>query len=336
MDSLTHIAIGAVIGEACAGKAIGKRAMLIGAVLQSIPDIDFVAAFFLSPTANLIAHRGLTHSLLFGVIVTFTIGYFFGRWKRFQSLSFKQWLTFAGIEIFIHLLLDACNAYGVGWFEPFSQDRIAFNLIFVADPFYSVWLGIAFIMLWVLPSGHQFRPRWVEFGLLISSCYLCLNIINKNVVSTELKKTLASKKVDHNRFFTTPTAFNNLLWYCVVESDSGYHIGYRSVFDESESIKLTYFPRKRELLSGIEEDDELGNLLQFSQGYYTVEKTTDALVFNDLRFGLVAGWEGNKNEFTFHYFLQRPGKNILVVQRGRFAEWNFRTMKSMAQRINGE
>jgi inner membrane protein len=336
MDSLTHIAIGAVIGEAFAGKTIGKRAMLVGAVFQSIPDIDFVAAFFLSPTANLIAHRGFTHSLLFGAIMTFAIAFAFARWKHFKSVPFRQWVFFSGLEILVHLLLDACNAYGVGWFEPFSQDRIAFNLIFVADPFYSVGLGIAFISLWALPSGHTFRARWVEFGLLISSCYLCLNIINKNIVGTALEKTLASKQIDHTRYFTAPTAFNNLLWYCVVESDLGYHIGYRSVFDESESIKLTFFPRNRELLSSIEEDEELGNLLQFSKGYYTVEKTNDALVFNDLRFGLVAGWEGDKNEFAFHYFLQQPGKNMLVVQRGRFAEWNISTMKSMAHRISSE
>jgi len=245
-------------------------------------------------------------------------------------------MIFIGTEIFIHLVLDACNAYGVGWFEPFNHDRIAFNIIFVADPFYSVWLGVACIFLWALPQGHRHRMRWVELSLLVSSCYLGLSAINKIVVTRNLTKTLATENIEYKRYFTTPTAFNNLLWYCVVESDSGYHIGYRSIFDDRESISLTYFPRKRWLLNGVEEDQELSDLLRFSKGYYTVERASDALVFNDLRFGLVAGWEKEKSEFAFHYFLQRPGKNLLVVQRGRFAEWNLHTLRSMAQRIRGE
>jgi inner membrane protein len=336
MDSLTHIAIGAIIGEACAGKSLGKKAMFAGALFQSIPDVDFIASFVLSPTDNLLAHRGITHSLLFGLIVTLAISLILVRWKKFPGLSLSKWTVFIGLEIFVHLFLDACNAYGVGWFEPFTHDRIAFNLIFVADPFYSVWLGIAFIILTALPVTHRHRMRWIKFSLLISSCYLCLNLINKITVNNDLKKTLATKNIDANRSFTTPTAFNNLLWYCVVESDSGYHIGYRSIFDKSETIRLTYFPRNRELLNGVEEDEELSNLLRFSKGYYTVEKASDSLVFNDLRFGIVAGWEKSKTEFAFHYYLQRPTKNMLVVQRGRFAEWNFRTMKSMVRRIQGE
>src|SRR5688572_17946684 len=54
MDSLTHIAIGAIIGKACAGKSLGKKSMLLGAAFQSIPDIDFIGSFFLSPTENLL------------------------------------------------------------------------------------------------------------------------------------------------------------------------------------------------------------------------------------------------------------------------------------------
>ncbi len=336
MDSLTHIAIGAIIGDALAGKTLGKKAMLVGAICQIIPDIDFIASFFLSPTENLLAHRGFTHSLLFGFIITIIISFTASKWKKLQDLNFKKWMLFIGTEIFVHLLLDACNIYGVGWFEPFSQYRVSFNFIFVADPLYSLWLGISVVALWWLPNKQQHRARWTKFGLIISSCYLCFCLVNKVFINQKLEKTLQLQHIEHTRYFTTPTAFNNLLWYCVAESDSGYYIGYRSVFDTSEQIKITYFPQQKELLNAIDEDEELGNLLQFSKGYYTVEKGNDALIFNDLRFGRVAGWEKSETEFAFHYYLQYPRKNILVVQRGRFAEWNLRTMKSMANRISGE
>lgn len=333
MDSITHIAIGAIIGEACAGKSLGKKAMLIGAALQSIPDIDFVASFFLAPTANLLTHRGFTHSLLFGFLVTIGLSLLLSKKKL---LSFNSLLIFIGIEISIHLLLDACNSYGVGWFEPFSHYRVSFNFIFVADPFYSMWLGIAAIALLILPNEHKHRMMWVKFSLIASTLYLCIGIANKIIVNKSFQKTLNNQNISSIRSFTTPTAFNNLLWYCVAETDSGYHIGYRSVFDESEQIELAYFPRQRALLNGLEDEEELADLLRFSKGFYTVEKEKDILVFNDLRFGRVAGWEKPNTEFAFHYYLQQPGKNMLVVQRGRFAEWNVKTLHSLIRRIKEE
>ncbi|HLP38350.1 metal-dependent hydrolase, partial [Lacibacter sp.] len=67
MDSITHIALGACIGEAFFEKGFGKKAMLWGALAQSIPDIDFVASFWMGTADDLLAHRGFTHSLLFAV-----------------------------------------------------------------------------------------------------------------------------------------------------------------------------------------------------------------------------------------------------------------------------
>ena len=60
MDSLTHIVLGACIGEAVAGKKLGKKAMLLGAIAQSVPDIDFVTTFWLSDSKDIVAHRGIT------------------------------------------------------------------------------------------------------------------------------------------------------------------------------------------------------------------------------------------------------------------------------------
>ena len=44
MVSITHIALGACMGEAFSGKQLGKKATLWGAIAQSIPDIDFIEA----------------------------------------------------------------------------------------------------------------------------------------------------------------------------------------------------------------------------------------------------------------------------------------------------
>src|SRR5258706_9308702 len=128
MDSLTHIALGAIMGEAYAGKELGKRAMVIGALAQSLPDIDFLMSFWLSPVDNLLAHRGFAHSILFATVVSVLLGIVATRWGR-HSITTKKWIVFFALEISVHLVLDAFNNYGVGWFEPFNHTRISFDVI---------------------------------------------------------------------------------------------------------------------------------------------------------------------------------------------------------------
>ncbi len=336
MDSFTHIAIGALIGDTLAGKAIGKRALLIGAACQSLPDIDFITSFFLSPTENLLAHRGLTHSFLFGIFITIVISWLANRWQRSPDFGMRKWMLFVGIEVFVHLLLDSLNAYGVGWFEPFSNTRFSFNVVFVADPLYSIWLGIACLGLLMVYRNYDNRARFALFGLVLSSLYLCVCLFNKTVINRRIESTLKNKGLEYKRYFATPTAFNNMLWYCVVEMDSSFYIGYSSIWDTLSEIKFNHFEQQRYLLKGMEDDEEVENLIQFSNGYYTVEHLEDdALLFNDLRFGRIAGWKNQPTEFSFHYYLKNPGRNVLVIQRGRYAEWNMPTMKSLLVRIKG-
>jgi len=82
MDSITHIALGACIGELFVGGKVGRKAMLWGAVAQSFPDIDFIAGFWMDTTDELLAHRGFTHSLLFAALLTPILALLAERWNR--------------------------------------------------------------------------------------------------------------------------------------------------------------------------------------------------------------------------------------------------------------
>lgn len=71
MDSLTHIVLGACIGEVMLDKNAGRKAMLWGALAQSVPDIDFIAGMWMPVSTELLAHRGITHSFLFAIFIAF-------------------------------------------------------------------------------------------------------------------------------------------------------------------------------------------------------------------------------------------------------------------------
>jgi inner membrane protein len=75
MDTITHIVLGAALGEVLAGEKLGKKALLIGAIAGNLPDIDFVASFWLDSARDVWFHRGITHSLLFVVVISLLLAW---------------------------------------------------------------------------------------------------------------------------------------------------------------------------------------------------------------------------------------------------------------------
>jgi inner membrane protein len=122
----------------------------------------------------------------------------------------------------------------------------------------------------------------------------------------------------------------------VAGNDKGYYIGYRSLFDKEMNMDFQYFERNDSLLKPVIDHADLQDLIRFSQEFYTVEYHKDSLVFNDLRFGQMIGWQNPRGKFVFHYYLQHPNDNKLVIQRGRFDGWNMKTAKALVNRVKGE
>lgn len=332
MDSLTHIVLGAAIGEIMAGRKLGKKALLIGAIANSLPDIDFVASFWMSTARDVWAHRGLTHSFLFVLVMTPLLTWLVTRILPRTTMTRKDWWLFFSVQLFTHIFIDAFNAYGTGWFEPFSHYRVAFHVLFVADPFFSIWLAIAFVALLLLRSTHPARKRWAWFGLAFSGAYLCYCIDNKLITDAHARADLRGRS--YTRYLSTPTPLNNWLWYIVAEDSTGFFTGYRSLFDH-QPIRFRFQPRNTALLRPFMKQEDVYYLMRFSQGFYTVERWGDTTVFNDLRFGEMRGWEDPKARFVFHYFLEYPAGNKVVVQRGRFAGWDWHACSVMMRRIRG-
>jgi inner membrane protein len=336
MDTLTHIAVGALMGEVYAGKQLGKRAMLIGAGAQSLPDIDVVASFWLPPAENLLAHRGLTHSILFGIVATLILTWLLERKHRTFSFSLLQWCIFFGSEIFMHLFLDAFNSYGIGWLEPFNHIRISFNTLFVVDPLFSFWPGIACVVIIFMKRHNTLKVKLAWAALIIAFSYLGVALLIKNSIRRIVDKNLISQRINAESYFTTPTAFNSLLWYVVIKNNDGFSVGFHSILDHTDSIPLTFFPQHADALESYRERKDIKSLLQFSQGYFTIQNNRDTLLFNDLRFGQIRGWQDPAEKFVFHYYINDPDNNVLVVQRGRAADWNKNSMRSLFKRMKGK
>src|SRR5258705_3488083 len=191
-------------------------------------------------------------------------------------------------------------------------------------------------MVLILKRYDRRRRFWWKFGIFLPLTYLCYCSYNKININRDVKQILKTQEIPYTRYFTTPAPLQNWLWFVVAGNDTGYYVGYRSVFDSKKEIDFQYFPRNDSLLNPAHDRDDLRRLLRFSQQFYTAEKWNDTLVFNDLRFGQVIGWADSREKFAFHYYLiPENADNRLVVQRGRFAKWDMEVVKLLFQREKG-
>ncbi len=333
MDSITHLALGAVIGRAMAGKIPPKKAMAVGAIAQSLPDIDFIASLWLDPANNLLAHRGFTHSILFAVTASSFLALIMDRQQKKAGVGVRYWSAFFILQVFVHLFIDVMNVYGVGLLEPFAHHRFSLNVLFVADPLFSFWPVIAAMGL-MFTNMKKWQARWAMIGIGGPCLYLIVAITIKLSVLSASKKEFVRQDIDASKYMVTPTPLNTMLWYIVAEQRDGYLIGYRSIFDEESPI-FTFHPRNDRLLEPVHQYKDLQHLKRFSQGYYVVTDRNGDLIFNDLRFGQVFGWIDPHADFTFQYYLEQPDTNTMVVQRGRFAKVTQRNIAATLKRIAG-
>lgn len=335
MDSITHVVVGACLGEAIAGKKIGNRALVYGVVAHNFPDIDVITSLWMSADENLLAHRGFTHSILFQLIMTVLFTVIARRMHPKEEISTGKLAAIFASGLLLHIILDSLNAYGTGLLEPFSHYRAMWNVLFVADPFFTLWPAIVFLSFFFV-KRMLVRKRLAIISLTISALYVGYAAVNKRIIDHVAKDSLIQKDVTYSRYFSTPTPLNSWLWFIVAEDERGYHIGYRSVFDESDEVRYHYLERNAELLDTIGSDPTLNNLIRFSQGYYTVEAQDTSVVFNDLRFGQMNGWANPGAGFVFHYYLKESGDNDLVIQRGRFTLLEDNALQVLIKRIFGE
>ena len=93
MDSLTQIVLGASVAEATLGKKIGNKAIVLGAIAGTIPDLDIVTRFFVDDLTASVMHRGFSHSLIFPFVAAPILAWILKKiYSNYSDVSFNDWL----------------------------------------------------------------------------------------------------------------------------------------------------------------------------------------------------------------------------------------------------
>jgi inner membrane protein len=123
LDSLTQIVLGAACGEAVAGRKLGNRAMLWGAVGGTIPDLDVLAGFFTDEITSVSFHRGFMHSFLFAALAPWLLA-FGAQWfyrkemhrrRGYKGVAMAAWLLlYLGVTIVVNGIAFLVSG-GINW-----------------------------------------------------------------------------------------------------------------------------------------------------------------------------------------------------------------------------
>lgn len=232
--------------------------------------------------------------------------------------SVAHWTLLFFLSIVTHPLLDCFTAYGTQFFEPFSAFRIAWNTVSVVDPFYT--LPFVLLLIFAARSGRGTRVRKSLnlAGLLVSSAYLLLTVINHFNVSSVLDHTLASEGIIATRTVIGPGIGNNLLWSGSAETVEGdYFVGQYSLLDQQRIFQpLIKVTGRHALLAAYAGDRELEILRWFSNEYYTVLPLDDGHVqLNDLRYGLLGSDPNDPASYLFSWKIDTTVRPVRVVEQ---------------------
>lgn len=286
MDSITHVVIGGALGELTLGKKLGNKAIVLGAIANTIPDLDvFTTKLASSPEMAMHFHRGYTHAFFTHPFMAIPFAYLTYRIFT-KEISFVKWYLFFLLGFVTHVLLDGGTAYGTQMFLPFTNKLISWNNLAVVDPLFTIAPLLFFIAVWFFKKENNLRRKFTVGSIMVSLFYLGTSTINKFNSASVFKQNLKEKNITVTDFTSTPTMFTSWLWNMVAYNDSTMYMAEYSVFQKDKKVNILEIPRNTALLEPIKNSYTVQTDIWFSDGkYYVGQGQGDTLNFYITKWG---------------------------------------------------
>jgi len=295
MDSLTQIVLGGAVCAAIAPPGHRRAALLAGAALGTLPDLDTLPITLMTddPVARMTLHRGLSHSLLVLPWIGALIWWLYWRFGRGRVKAAPQrWFWAMQLALITHPLLDAFTVYGTQLLWPLPLAPVMWSSVFIIDLGYTLWLLVACALAW-WGCEQRWAGRALLAGLCLSSAYLGWSLLAKGLVEREAERTLARTGLQNAPRFSTPTPLNTLLWRVVVMAPDGYLVGDHSLLADRGPIRFVHNSSDTAALAAAADIPALQQLRWFNRGFMRAEVVDGELIVSDLRMGLEPNYNFN-------------------------------------------
>lgn len=212
MDNLTHALMGVGLTSFVTIPPEQRRGVLLAAVLGSeIPDLDLLPALF-DPQAQLVYHRGYSHSWL-GLAVaagllTLALGVTDPRVPR------RKVFNWTALALIVHLFFDTLTSYGTWALFPFSGTPLALDVLY----------GLDLPILLMLGGGGFFyllkgQRKVMRLALLLVLVYTA----GRWGMHTQLNKVVAEQL--HPYVYSLVPGDPLGRWVVIVDQGSYYEVG---------------------------------------------------------------------------------------------------------------
>lgn len=173
MDLFTHIAIPYLMGRSLNRRSEETAALVLGGVAL---DLDFLLmpVNWIFPSFFLLVHRGITHSLFFGLFTALLVlslasyGPVSSRIRDRSGIDLqlsRMTALFASAGALIHLALDLLTTRGVPLLYPLDPARWSFEIFFYSEtPLLIASLGVLVLSF---KRGYAVDPRKALLILLL-------------------------------------------------------------------------------------------------------------------------------------------------------------------------
>lgn len=288
MDPISQGLVGAAFSQSQGTNKQLKIAGILGFLSGMAADLDVFIRSASDPLLFLEYHRQFTHSLIFipfgGLICALVLHQLFSR--RHQIELKKTWF-YCTLGYATHALLDACTTYGTQLLWPFSDARIAWNIISIIDPIYT--LTLAALLLTAYISKNR---KFAVFALVWVVSYPLAGLIQRERAIDGAQLLAATRNHVPTELTAKPSFGNLLVWKTVYEVDSHYYVdAVRAgididVFsgDVVEKLELDRdFPW---LIAGSQQALDIDRFRWFSNGYVAKDPDNSNRII-DIRYSMV-------------------------------------------------
>ena len=323
MDSLTQIVLGGAIGELVAGKKMGNKAVLFGALAGTIPDLDVFLRGFYHPIEAALVHRGFSHSILFALLAGPLLGWLFNRITK-DKFGLKTWIMLFFWGIITHPMLDIFTNYGTQFFWPFDA-RITFNSVFVIDPLYTVPFMVLLIWAMRLTKESKKRRRLNRIGLIYSTSYLLFGLLIKWYVWNDVQHYVKEHHLKVDRIMVTPMPFTSFYWYVLGENQRDFIVMHRSIFNSTITDEPRMINRGSIRIDNLawKGRNQNANLHKVTNDYCLIQADNQQLTAYDLRFGFLSKFTREKvNVPLLGYNFYTSQNQIIRTAMLRQAQWD--------------
>jgi len=310
MDSVTQFLLGASVSGAVIGPKLGVRALFIGGIVATLPDLD---AFV--PMGNAIDtmthHRGATHSVLMQTLAAPVIAFAVSRFVADTRAHFKLFLLTVWLCLITHSLLDSLTTYGTQILWPLQfGPPAAYASVFIIDPFYSLLLlaGLVTFLIWRRRPARALRSN--RLLLAAATAYLGLGMIGHGVVMARAKADPAFAGLSLQ---VQPTPFNIVAWQVLGIGENRYVAGLTNLTTACPISAVTSHPRLAKPPEGLRRTPSVERLEWFTDGFYSYQERAGTITITDLRMGY-------HPNFVFSFAIAaRQGTNVAPIAPRRVA-----------------